>query len=373
MTIAMKTKSRFTAILTTLLLLPLLALPAVAQEGPAESFEGLVEVNEVLLDVLVTDRSGDVVTGLGKDDFVVEEDGERVPVTGVTFYSTRYGPEGEPLAGTDEVPTSRFFILFFHDQRRTGPLQARLMAQQLEAGREARRWVDGHLLPSDWVAVVSYDVKLKIHHDFTQNRHALLEAIDAAIQGKDPEKNLGRGGREMPPSGAPSLLRNLPAGKELRKETTRIYDGIRLLADATGYVVGRKNLVVFTTGWGELDLGGPIPRPDPRYYPPMMEALNDHNVAVYPVDLTPTSFQHSQSHFLNELAADTGGYYYQNFVSFLTPLKEISQENAGYYLLSYQSEHPADEAGYQEVKVEVPEGNVKVRARRGYRYGSAEG
>ena len=37
-----------------------------AQQQPAVGFEALVEVTEVLLDVLATDRSGHVVTGLGK-------------------------------------------------------------------------------------------------------------------------------------------------------------------------------------------------------------------------------------------------------------------------------------------------------------------
>ena len=56
----------------------------------------------------------------------------------------------------------------------------------------------------------------------------------------------------------------------------------------------------------------------------------------------------------------------------MTPLKEISKENSGYYLLSYQSEHPASEAGFQKVKVRAKDGAVKVRARKGYRYGTQD-
>ena len=64
----------------------LLALPwqrATAQEDPAAGFEGMIEVSEVLLDVLAVDRSGKIVTGLGKDDFIVEENGEPIEITGV--------------------------------------------------------------------------------------------------------------------------------------------------------------------------------------------------------------------------------------------------------------------------------------------------
>ena len=337
--------------------------PARSQEEPVAGFEALVEVTEVLLDVLATDRSGNVVAGLGKDDFVVREDGEPVEVTGVSFYTTRYGSGDEP-AVPGEVPSSRYFIFFVDDVTREG-----LIRRQLEAAREARRWVEDEMLPSDWVAVVSYDVKLKIHEDFTQNRDAILGGIDSAARNRDPEKNLGRGGRRLPPSGAPSLLRQLPQGKELRKKSKRIYDGVRLVAEAAGYIVGRKNLLLFTIGFGELSRVGAIAEGDRRYYPRMEQALNDHNVAVYPVDLTFAG-DHLQSHFLSQLASDTGGYYYRNFVNFITPLKQVSEENSGYYLLSYQSEHPAAEAGYQEVKVEARDRSIKVRARKGYRFGT---
>ncbi len=341
------------------------AAPVAAQQQPAAGFEDLVEVTEVLLDVLATDRSGNVATGLGKDDFVVTENGEPVAITGVSFYTTRYGSQDEPTPD-DAVPSSRYFIFFFDDVTREG-----LIRRQLEAARDAKRWVEDEMLPFDWVAVVSYDVKLKIHQDFTQSREAILAAIDSAARNRDPEKNLGRGGRRLPPSGAPSLLRQLPQGKELRKKTRRIYDGIRLVAEAAGFIVGRKNLVLFTIGFGELDSAGLVAVGDRRYYPQMEQALNDHNVAVYPVDLTLAA-NHLQVSFLSQLASDTGGYYHRTVINFLAPLREISEENSGYYLLSYQSEHPAAEAGYQEVKVEARDRSIRVRARKGYRYGTRE-
>ena len=345
------------------------AQPAAAQEEPAASFEGLVEVTEVLLDVLATDRSGEAVTGLGKEDFIVHENGELIDLTGVSFYTTRYGPDGKIQAADGERPSSRYFIFFFHDQTRTGA-GTRLIRQQFQASRQSKRWVEEEMLPSDWVAVVSYDVKLKVHLDYTQDRFQIVEAIGNAARNRDPEKNIGRGGRRLPPSGAPSLLRNLPQGKKLRKETVRIYDGIRLVADASAFIVGRKNLLLFTIGFGEFGRGTPIPRGDPRYYPPMEQALNDANVAVYTIDLTPVEFDHAQRAFMSLLASDTGGYYYGTFVSFITPLQEIASENVGYYVLSYQSEHPANEVGYQEVKVKSRDRSVKVRARKGYLYGA---
>ena len=353
------------------ILICLIAAPwrAGAQE-PATSFDGMVEVTEVLLDVLATDRSGEAITGLGKDDFVVTEDGEPVELTGVSYYTTRYGPGGTLEVADGEVPASRYFIFFFHDMKRFGPEATRLVRQQLDAARKSREWVEEHMLPSDWVAVTSYDVKLKVHLDFTQDRERILQAIEDGARGKDPEKDVGRRGRRLPPAGAPSLLRHLPEGKTLRKQSTRIYDGVRLLADASAYIVGRKNLLMFTIGFGELR-GTGVAIGDPRYYPEMEQALNDANVAVYTIDLTPAQVDHLQRDFMNQLASDTGGYYYGTFVNFITPLREIATENVGYYVLSYQSQHPAKESGYQEVKVKARDRSIQVRARKGYLYGTS--
>ena len=356
----------------------LLSVPATGQDpDPAAEFSGLVEVSEVLLDVLVTDKNGNVVLGLEPDDFIVEEKNADVPVTGVSFYSNRFElREGEPgkiqKPAPNEVLADRYFILFFHDQRRNVVDTSRLLRQQFEASRHSQRWVREEMLPGDWVAVVSYDFKLKVHQDFTQDRTLLEQAIQNAAKGKDPG-NVWKSRRAGVPEGQPTLLSYLPEGKALRKETTRIYDAMRLLAEASRDILGRKNLLLFSFGFGEVEriAGGQFTtQGDERFYPDLEQSLNDNNVAVYPIDLTPSEFEHIQSHFLTQLAEDTGGYYYENFVNFLTPMQQIADESNGYYLLSYQTEHPSGESGYRTVEVRTRNPEFKVRTRRGYLYGS---
>ena len=361
-----------------LLLVPLaLALPlaAGAQEAPPPTFEERIEVTEVLLDVLVSDREGNVIIGLGPEDFVVEEDGKEVPVQGVTFYSNRRFLETAGAAtklriDPDEVPQDRYFVLFFHDQRAANVESPGLMARQLEAGREARKWVRGELLPNDWAAVVSYDQKLKVQADFTRDRGALERAIGDAVAGKDPGGNwpsrlpAAAPGRDQPPS----LLAGLPSGNELRDRTPTVYEGLQVLARALGNVRGRKNLLLFTIGFGRVNPFG-LYEPDPRYYPDTKQALNDHNVAVYAVDLVPTGTEHTMANAMHQLADETGGRYLFNFTSFASPLRQIAEENNGYYLLAYQSRHPAGEQGYREVTVKTRNPEFRVRAREGYRFG----
>jgi VWFA-related protein len=351
-----------------------LAPAILAQDRPEEKPQGTfgekVNVHEVLLDVLVTDAKGHVIVGLGKDDFVVKEDGKPVSLTGVSFYSNRNLVEPATVAAQKglkaaEAPEDRYFVFFFDDQKSNAVDAPELLTQQMQAVQRARDWVLRDLLPNDWVAVVSYDQKLKVQQDFTHDRKALAAAISDAMKGADHEANWPS---RVPQGGGPSLIAGLPRGNALRDKTATIYDALDALALSAGKITGRKNLFLFSNGFGQINSFGQYV-PDDRYYPPMVHTLNDNNVAVYPIDLVPEGTQHTLTDGMNQLASDTGGRYFFNFTNFITPLKQVAQENSGYYLLSYSTERPTGQSGYQEVQVKTANPEFKVRARKGYGYG----
>jgi VWFA-related protein len=362
--------SRFHCLTATLAVAVAASMPATAQEEPAGRFDERIQVTEVLLDVLVNDADGNLVVGLDEGDFIVEEDGRSVDLGSATFYASqslldspalmqRLAPAAAPL-------TDRFFILFFHDLRREAP---KLIRQQREAALQSRRWVENSLGERDWVAVVSYFAKLRIHQDFTRDRDRIDAAIESVAGAKDPGATWSA---TTQLGDAPSLTRHLAQGKQLRKQTGRLQDGLKVLADAAAHTRGRKNLVLFSIGFGELDRLGW--KPDQRFYPRTKRALNDANVAVYALGLAGTAFSRDPviealGHSLSQLAADTGGRHYQTFASFTVPLEEVERDNGGYYLLSYSAEYPAGDNGYREVKVKTTDPALKVRAREGYLFG----
>ncbi len=344
---------------------------AADQSRPQGRFGEQMEVSEVLMDVLVTDQQGNVIIGLGPDDFVVEENGDNVPVNSVSFYSNRLlaSPAPQELASTlhiDTLPEDRYFILFFDDQRQhNADTSIDLVSRQMDAARWAEQWVQNALLPHDWVAVASYDLKLKVQTDFTHDKKQIVDAIKDAVRGKDAGANWPSRVRD---DGGPSLVQGLPRGNDLRKETPRIYPALQLVGESVGSIRARKNLILFTTGFGQVNSWGQYLK-DPRYYPPMMQTLNDNNVAVYTIDLTPNTVDHVMSDAMNQLADETGGRYFFNFTSFLTPLTQLADENNGYYLLAYTSRHPAGEEGYQKVTVRTKNPQFQVKAREGYHFG----
>lgn len=369
----LRTQTRAPVLALVFMLTAFAAGAAPASQGdqePKARFEGSVDVQEVQLDVLVTDKRGDVIVGLTPQDFVVEEDGEPVELSGATFYSSSEllgSPRAVTAGGADidTAPKDRYFILFFDDQKTNQDSGVNLMQRQLQAARDARRWIDGELAPADWVAVLGYDFKLKLYLDFSRDRQAIDGAIERAVTGKGDGANWPS--RQSAAEGAPSLAARMPTGDELRDRSPRIYEALGLVADASSAIAGRKNLVLFSIGFGNVDNFGIYQR-DPRYYPPMVHALNDANVAVYAVDLTPSDVRHPLSNALNDLASETGGRFFDRFTSFLTPLRQISEENSGYYLLSYTARHPAGEEGFQQVSVKTVDPDLVVRARKGYEY-----
>ena len=346
------------------------ALPVAAQEQPAGRFDERLQVTEVLLDVVVTDRQGNVVVGLDADDFLVEERGRPVEVGSATFYGSAelVGAPGmaDRLDPAAARAADRFFILFFHDLRREAPW---LLRHQRDAAIQSQRWIEKSLGERDWVAVVSFYAKLRVHQDFTRDRDLIFAALDSVTGGKEPSSTWSAAAQL---GDEPSLTRHLAQGKELRKQTPRVQEALEVLAEAAGHIRGRKNLVFFSIGFGDADRFGW--QPDPRYYPPARRALNDANVSVYAVGLAGSSFRRDPviealSHSLARLADDTGGQHYPTFASFAVPLAQIGEDNGGYYLLSYSAEYPAGDSGYREVTVGTTNPELRVRAREGYLFG----
>lgn len=335
------------------------------QPEPTERIEEEMVVSEVLLDAVVTDKKGRVILGLGKQDFVVREGGEEMEILGVNFYSNQERVVSDPidLPGFDlsEIPESRHFIVFLQELISSGRSLGNLRARQFQAGKVLKKWMAGGLDPADVVAVVSYGHKLKVHQDFTRDRTALAEAIDDAVRGKDPEQKWPS--RERPESAIGPLLRSLPTGKELRKETRDIYGGLEVLAAAAASVPGRKNLVFLGTGFDSIRSS------DYLRMNPALNALNDANVAAYTIDLVPTEINHTSRETLQDLALRTGGDFFFTFVRFEAPLQRIASTTTGYYLIAYRSEHPAGEPGYQRVKVKLANPEFRVKARSGYGFG----
>ena len=155
-----------------LVLLAVLLSPVAAYGHVAES----IEVSVANIEAVVTDASGKRITGLGRDDFEILEDGQPQAIT--NFYEVRQGQSisaGGP--GESSAAPSRRFI-FFVDSDSIHPYHRKLLVSSLH------KFVAGHVGPADLVSVVSWNRALKVIAAPTSDRNALRAAIDKlAVEG----------------------------------------------------------------------------------------------------------------------------------------------------------------------------------------------
>src|SRR5437764_5010219 len=130
-------------------LLFIAAAPLLGQQQ-TEPFKAKVDVNLVLLDAVVTDSRGNQILGLGKDDFVVRENGIPQSIQSVDYFTTRKlleGPEKNAAFSVERVHDERYLIYFFDK-----PLAGAMADPTRTARYELARYLQDHMHPEDRIA-----------------------------------------------------------------------------------------------------------------------------------------------------------------------------------------------------------------------------
>lgn len=340
-----------------------LTIPAAAQQP---EFGERVDVNAVLIDVLVTDKAGNQILGLGKEDFIVKEKGVRQTIDSLDYFTSRQllNNREEKLPFDVERVREERYLLFFFDK----PEGAGLFDQLARARASVGRFIDEEMGAGDRVAIVGHDVRLKVYSDFTADRAQLKRALnDVATFSRGVMK-------PGPGSDSASILRSIEIDAMV-SDTGTVYEGLMVLADALRSIRGRKNLVLFSPGIrepGETVRAGMITSTS-RYYEPMIEALNASNVTVYAANLNSAPITEPMFHqTLERMTNDTKGEYFRHSVSFDPILEQVEKATGGYYLLTYRSQKQRRARGFQKVDVTINNPEFKVKARPGYVYGETD-
>lgn len=338
--------------------LVLLSTLSIAAQTPPGQFEEQVDVNLVLIDAIVTNRGGEQILGLGEEDFVIEEEGVVQKIESVDYYTNRRlltSPEAKAKFDVERVQEARYFIFFFDKFPGPSPIEG-FDSELWRAIKAAKQFVKEELLEEDYVAVAGHDARLEIYTDFTNDQSRILDALEQA-------RRFGNG--NFDPANGPSIVSALDQGA-VRNDTGWVWDGLEMIGEALQTIRGRKVMIMFSPGlFGRR--GGVTPLED-QYYDPMVQALNASNTSVYGLNLVPGMDTSIGEMNLTRLVTDTGGDYFRHPVNYLTPLRRIENRNNGYYLITYRSEKPEDDHGYQTVEVSVKNPEFRVEAREGYLY-----
>jgi VWFA-related protein len=139
-----------------------------------------IEVRVTNVDVVVTDKAGNPVRGLTRDDFQIFENGKLQPVT--NFYEVRAAqpattasdaatstPEAAATEAPPEVRKRR--IIFFIDNSSLHPLRRNEVFAAIE------KYMDTLFQPGDQAMLVTWNRGLRVVVPFTDDRGRLLDGV----------------------------------------------------------------------------------------------------------------------------------------------------------------------------------------------------
>jgi len=404
------------------------ALPQAAksQEPPA-TFPAQVE--QVTVDVVVTDKKGEPVTGLKREDLEVYENG--VPQAIVSFDAIEVAaapaakPAPRPKVSSNTSPErrrpGRTFVIFFDDihlapftaQRAKAAVgdflrtavregdRVTLVAAgggtwwtaRMEAGRDELidlvKRLSGRAVPDTGRDRISDYEAMRIHvfrDEMVMNRvQRRLEAAGVMTATQQSQHVTGPRAVEDPlvTGRAAELYYGVAARNRISLEA--LERSLQALVD----VQGRKSLVLVSDGF--------IYDPQIDLFKRLVDASRRANTAIYfvnsrgleglPLAMTaefsaPLPQEDIGSAFAESfeategsesLAADSGGFTVRNTNDLGSGFKRIADETRVYYLIGYNPTNAARDGTFRKIQVKVRGGKgIQIRARKGYYAPSAE-
>jgi VWFA-related protein len=318
------------------------------QEPGAKPYTERVDVHRVLLDVRVTDGLGQPIEALTTGDFAVRIDGKPAPVESAAWVTGALRsegfiatPDGSPVPA--RMPTVEGRLIVFVIQKDLEPSRITGLMRLL---LDARPFFAG-FTPRDRVAVLSFDSRLRIWSDFTNDLERVRALLQHDILMSEPAA--------LVQSDAPSLVASL--GTRQAHDASTMEKALALVGRALEPLPGAKSVIIFGHGFGRLMLSGVMLAPD---YDEARRALGAARASVFCLDVTQADY-HSLEAGLQQVAEDTGGFFERTHIFPGRALNRLAGVLAGHYVLIV--ERPPVRKGRHRVEVSVPHRNATVLVR----------
>lgn len=178
------------ALTQTLLAAALFATVANAQNPPDAAPQKLaesIEIRVINVDVTVTDRKGNAVKGLTKDDFVLYENGQPKPLS--NFYEVQSpiktveapaapgaAPAPQPTIRPDDIPDNqKRRIIFYIDNLSLNPFNRNRVFKDM------KKFIDEVMRPGDEAMIATYNRSMKVRVPFTRDKVTLQQTLDVIL------------------------------------------------------------------------------------------------------------------------------------------------------------------------------------------------
>ncbi len=344
-----------------------------------------VTVTLKLIQVFVTDKNGNPVTDLTKDDFILSDDGKPQKLT---EFEKHFLSLPAPATHAEErivqtpVPPSprllnRKFFLFF-DFAYNNYFGIKKM------GEAARHFLDAQVQPSDEVGVVSISafkllqipLNLTTDHKKIRDFVAKIGLRDSSQRFEDAEdaykRTLAAGNSadarpEMKPTLPTPDMPEYDTGEMWKLSAMTYVDCLTALAWALRSIQGQKNLVLFSEGIPYPVVYPLYPTPLTWKYENMLKEMQTSNVAIsslYTGGITLGDTQ-TGAWTLSKTSDNTGGQYGGNMFNYEPFAEKVNTMTGSYYVLGYPVSEKWD-GKFHVLKVEVKRPGYAVRTQSGY-------
>ena len=398
--------STVAAILTGVLLFTSVVTPLAAQNAPAQStpnpddYRIKVTSDLVLTNVVVRDKQGNLIRGLGKDDFTVVEDGKPQRLSSFDFENVdallTAGAGGPTVSGTaapmkvigtqkpvnkEEMKNHRLIVLFFD-------FSAMEPDDIDRAVSAAQKYVDKQMAPADLVAVISLATSMRVDQDFTNDRMRLATILRGYTSGEGQGFQAGdTGTAEGTPDTGGSFVADDSEYNQFN--TDRKLQAIQAIAKSLSKIDQKKSIIYFSNGVSRSGIENQVE---------LRAAVNtavQSDVALYTVDVrglqafppggeAQTASLRGRSAYsgqsvldqfnsnadsqetLTTLAGDTGGKAFLDSNDLSGVFSAVQRDTSSYYVLGYRSTNPEMNGKFRHVKVMVNRADLKLEYRKGY-------
>lgn len=397
------------------------------QENQTQELKHEVTVTLKLIQVYVTDSSGNPVTDLKPEDFKVYDNKKLQKITDFERYVLELPevtdtpqPEekdAEAPGPTKEIMNRKFFLFFDMVNNNYKGFK--------KAQEAALYFLEHQVQPEDEVGVISFSAMKQLTlHEYLTRDHEVIREVIGQIGG---EGRVGRaenfeamrysemsGEQLLDPSvasqpvksGAPAHLREEGAisksgwdavgirpdaiatnDRFLREEHKNISQNMMLrfidLSKSLRYISGHKHIVLFSSGIPySLIHGIETNNPFQSFqvgmdsnlrdkYEDMLKELSASNTTIFSVNTEPLATNmnlpaHMKGEVtLRRMSQDTGGKFIGNVQNYAQILETVQTFTGSYYVLGYYVDESWD-GRYHPIEVKVTRGGCKVFAQRGY-------
>src|SRR5258708_6375518 len=224
-----------------------------------------VQVDYVEVDVVVTDRQGQLVRDLKKEDFQVMEDGKAQTINTFTFVDIPIERADRPLYAstplepdvrTNERPfDGRVYVMVIDDLHTRFGRSNRVKAV-------AKQFIERRLGANDLMAIVHTAGATSSGQEFTSNKRLLLAAVDKTQGRKLDSATVNKTNeyyrtRDLRQSGDP--LNDVDAAERAMNARNTL-DSLKNVAEWFSSVRGRRKSILFVSEGIDYDINDLIPQ-----------------------------------------------------------------------------------------------------------------